>query len=204
MRSIGSALLTRSYTLRKGLTNKAKLILLPKNSPNAEFWMSHLLLIISTVFGVYLAALQGFEVGIKLNNASDKKASYQVQAKLLDEVQYNLERLDTWLADIKDGNLPKYRERPDAFNLSTVIWESLRQQPAAMDLPRDALTRLRRFYTRGPELWGNLTSTDVHRNTRDDLTTLVAETRDTVVPRLKGNLAELEEELERIGIQVDN
>jgi len=56
-----------------------------ENSKRAEFWMSHLLIIIGTILGVYLAASVGFEKAIEYELVKSDKDSYYLRSAMQQE-----------------------------------------------------------------------------------------------------------------------
>jgi hypothetical protein len=63
---------------------------------NLEYWVSQLVVLTSTVLGVYLAAQAGYSTAIQFEMTRGEREAYYVRRALLDEVKSNLRTVDEW------------------------------------------------------------------------------------------------------------
>jgi hypothetical protein len=113
---------------------------------NAEFWVANLVIVFSTVLGVYLAAQAGYRTALDFEFARGEREGYFMRRALIEEVKDNLDQADRW-ADIfvnKDGW--RLRGSPDNYKLQDYVWETMKQQASTFQLPPTILTAIRRYY----------------------------------------------------------
>jgi hypothetical protein len=67
-----------------------------RESGNAEFWISNLVIMASTVMGVYLAALAGYKTALEFEVARGERDGYYMRRALLDELKDNLVAVKAW------------------------------------------------------------------------------------------------------------
>ena len=67
-----------------------------RETGNAEFWISNLVIMASTVLGVYLAALAGYKTALEFEVARGERDGYYMRRALLDELKDNLDAVKTW------------------------------------------------------------------------------------------------------------
>jgi hypothetical protein len=63
---------------------------------NVEYWVSQLVILLSTVLGVYLAAQAGYSTAIEFEVTRGERDAYYLRRALLDEVKSNLRAVDEW------------------------------------------------------------------------------------------------------------
>jgi hypothetical protein len=68
---------------------------------NLEFWTSHLLIMASTVIGVYLAAQAGYMTAMQFEVARGERDAYYMRRALLDELKDNLDAVKSWGQDFQ-------------------------------------------------------------------------------------------------------
>ena len=62
-----------------------------RESGNKEFWLSHAVILLSTVLGVYLAAQAGYRTALDFEVTRAQRDSYFMRVALLDELNDNIE-----------------------------------------------------------------------------------------------------------------
>jgi hypothetical protein len=86
---------------------------------NLEYWVSQLVILISTVLGVYLAAQAGYSTAIQFEMTRGEREAYYVRRALLEEVKSNLHTVDEWSAAFEKA----LREKVDeAYFEPTDTW----------------------------------------------------------------------------------
>lgn len=67
-----------------------------KESGNLEYWVSQVVVLTSTVMGVYLAAQAGYSTAIQFEVTRGEREAYYLRRALLDEVKSNLRTVNDW------------------------------------------------------------------------------------------------------------
>lgn len=144
-----------------------------RDSGNAEFWVSNLVIMASTILGVYLAAQAGYKTAVDFEAARNERAGYYLQRSMVDEVKDNLKAVDEWSAEFekvlraqisadyflptdswvtywadKNGccNAGSSSPQPEDIRINTYIWETMKEQPTTLEIPSDSISAVRRFY----------------------------------------------------------
>ena len=73
-----------------------------RETGNAEFWISNLMIMASTVLGVYLAAQAGYKTALEFEVARGERDGYYMRRALLDELKDNLDAVKAWGAQFQD------------------------------------------------------------------------------------------------------
>ncbi len=179
-------------------------LLLPRDKNNAEFWISHALIIGSTVLGVYLAAAAGYRVGMELQTARSDRESYYLQLALLAEVNDNLRQVEDWSEHYVSVSRGQFVGRPEQYRLETFVWDATARSDVAFQLPPEALTGIRRLYR---QISGELARlTDDTLSTEPDLHRIrgnLADARATILPALTSSIDQLRLRLERTDVAVE-
>lgn len=139
-----------------------------RESGNAEFWISNLVIMASTILGVYLAAQAGYRTALDFEIARGERDGYYMRRALLDEVEDNLRAVDGWSANFekvlrarisKDYFLPtdtwiaywadkngwEQGDHPDEIRMQTFVWETMKEQSITFQLPPGLLSAVRRY-----------------------------------------------------------
>lgn len=72
-----------------------------RESGNVEFWVSNLVIMASTVLGVYLAAQAGYQTALQFEVSRNERDGYFMRRALLDELKDNLDAVKTWGEDFQ-------------------------------------------------------------------------------------------------------
>lgn len=111
-----------------------------------EFWLSHILILISTVLGVYLAAKAGLDTAIKFELVQSDRNSYYLQASLRDEFDDNTKRVIAMCEAIMDDRYALYLGQKDKQILDKYIWTTMQESDDTFQVPSKVLTGVRRYY----------------------------------------------------------
>ncbi len=180
-------------------------LFLPRDKNNAEFWLSHALVVGSTILGVYLAAAAGYKVGMELHSVRSDRESYYLQLALLAEVTDNMRHVGDWSEEYLTGSKAKFVGRGEQYRLETYVWDATSRSEVAFQVPPEALTGIRRMYRQLSSELSNLsddtltTAPDHHQIQRN-----LAEARQTVLPALTESIDALRTRLEQSGIAVED
>jgi hypothetical protein len=141
-----------------------------RDSGNAEFWLSNLFLMASTIIGVYLAAQAGFSTALQFEVARNERDGFYMRRALLDEVKDNLDAVDDWSNTFEKALRNRISDQyflpsdtwtgywsdkngwsnagivPDELKMQTFVWETMKQQAITFQLAPALLSAVRRYY----------------------------------------------------------
>ena len=198
-----------------------------RESGNAEFWLSNLFIMASTIIGVYLAAQAGFTTALQFEIARNDRDGYYMRRALLDEVKDTLASVDEWSAGMEkalrnrvsaDYFLPSdtwvgywsdkngwsnSNIKPDEVKMKTFVWETMKQQAITFQLAPQLLSGVRRYYD---AMEGNMKevrggewkSAQAAKAVLEDTKRM----REEIVPAFEKDIAELRANLTRTGVPV--
>ncbi len=198
-----------------------------RESGNAEFWLSNLFIVISTVIGVYLAAQAGFKTALQFEIARSDRDGYYMRAALLDEVKDNLAAVDEWSASFEKvlrnriseqyflpsdnwavywadkGGWSQSNVKPDELKMKTFIWEAMKQQSITFQLSPRLLSAVRRYYD---STEGNMKDIAGREWKSGPAAKAILEDtkrmREEIVPAFEKDIAELRARLDAMGVPV--
>lgn len=135
-----------------GPVKKPKLAQALKTVDNKElkstgFWLNQVFLVLSTIFGVYLAAQSGLEQALKFDSYSKMEDNFYLRTSLYDEVNDNVTNIRAYaarLAKIPPSSEMQYHKP----TLEKYIWQTMQYSPTTLETPSIFLTQIRRFYSR--------------------------------------------------------
>ncbi|MDX2263393.1 MAG: hypothetical protein NW215_00270 [Hyphomicrobiales bacterium] len=171
---------------------------------NVEFWISNLVIIVSTVLGVYLAAQAGFRTALQFEEARNDRDGYFMRRSLLDEVKDNLNTADQFVDFIQNKNGWRYQGAPDAYKLQGYVWETMQEQSVTFQLPPAILTAVRRYYDTAQNLAKSLAQGQ--GTAIEAAKTLAEETkkmRETTIPAMERDIDSLRQRLAARGMSTD-
>jgi len=110
-----------------------------------EFWVGHFLVMISTIFGVYLAAHSGLKTAVEFDALSSDRDNYYMRANLRDEIRYNISIAEKFIVTInKFGSFR--RSNYPAFQ--TFVMETMKEQSNTLKTPNVILNGMLQYYDR--------------------------------------------------------
>lgn len=171
---------------------------------SSGFWIGHLLMIIATIVGVYLAAQAGLAQAIKFDQYSDMQSNFYLRQSLLDEVNDNVRLLRKYEEQYLSKSVANATLKLNHPELNTFVWETMKFNASTLETPSFYLTSIRRFYSNSMALVNKaeqrqLGSTFAADQLKNELDYIDAE----VIPSLKANCDELAENLTEFGINVE-
>ncbi|MGO8955409.1 MAG: hypothetical protein ACLPWS_06510 [Rhodomicrobium sp.] len=198
-----------------------------RESGNAEFWLSHIFIMASTILGVYLAAQAGFTTALQFEVARSERDGYYMRRALLDEVKDNLASVDewsqsfekvlrnrisdqyflpsdTWTAYWSDKNgWSNAGVAPDELKMKTFVWETMKQQAITFQLAPGLLSAVRRYYD---SMEGNMKDVLGHEWKAGPAAKAILDDtkrmREETVPAFEKDIAELRESLQARSVPV--
>lgn len=126
--------------------------LVEQKSQQREFWIGQMLVILSTIMGVYLAAHEGFKVAIDFEMVRSDIDGYYLRKSMRDELKDNIQNVKEFAHYYRDPQ-HTYREG-DGHKpaLSLYVWGAMLYNPETTEIPSHILTAVRRYYTRSEQL----------------------------------------------------
>lgn len=173
-------------------------LFLPRDRNNAEFWISHMLIVGSTILGVYLAASQGYGVAVAFETVRADRQSYYLQTALRSELRENLNHIEKWRTQFETVSRAMFRGRRIEIRLESHVWTSMATSDAAYEVPPVVLNGIRRFYRQGSANLAKMTETEIKGKRIPNLEQMredAAYVRAKVIPALDRNIAVLSRRL---------
>jgi hypothetical protein len=179
-------------------------ILKVRETGNTEFWVSNLVIVFSTVLGVYLAAQAGYRTALDFEMARGERDGYFMRRALLEEVKDNLVQADQYADFIVNRDGWRFKGTPEAYKLQDYVWETMKAQTTTFQLPPAILTAIRRYYDNADNHAKNLaqgqgTAMDAAKEWTADTKKI----REQTLPLMEKDLAVLKSKLEGRGVAVD-
>ena len=187
-----------------------------RESRNAEFWLSNLFIVASTIIGVYLAAQAGFTTALQFEIARSERDGYYMRRALLDEVKDNLAAVDEWSSAFEKVLRNRISEEyflpsdtwtvywsdkngwsnagvvPEELKMQTFVWETMKQQAITFQLAPELLSEVRRYYD---SMDGNMKAVLAHEWKAGPAAKAILEDtkrmREEAVPAFEKDIAEL-------------
>lgn len=111
-----------------------------------EFWLSHMIVLVGTVLGVYLAASAGLKSAVQFELIKSDRDSFYLQSSLRDEISDNLKTMTEWGTAYRSGKAGQFRKKRDEYQLNLYVWETMRFQGGTFEVPSAVLSATRRYY----------------------------------------------------------
>lgn len=125
-----------------------------------------------------------------------------MRTALLDEVQDNIGKLETWGNEYKGGNARKFMGNPDAFALDNFVWLTMQENPGTFEIPGVILTGIRRYYSNAAVTIRKMTSKKGAAAEVDLMLTDTLEFRKNTVGALEADVLVLRKKLEGMDFQL--
>ena len=170
---------------------------------NLEFWVSNVVIIFSTVLGVYLAAQAGYKTALDFEVTRSEREGYFLRRALLDELKDNLVQADSMPKNMVDQGWRFRNSDPNVFKLQSFVWETMKQQEITFQLPAGVLTGVRRYYEKSGDYERLLAVGQGRRMTGQAWMKDTQDVREKIVPTLEQDIAVLHQRLVGRGVQVE-
>ena len=185
---------------------KKNLFNVEKNSTK-EFWLSHIVILISTVFAVYLAAKAGLDTAIEFEEIQSDRNSYYLQKSLLDEFKDNTDQVIKMIKICDEQRYSIYFGKKNKSNLDLFVWEAMKDSSDTFEIPSTILTGIRRYYkSANPTLYaienmsyGRMWNGSYFRKL-PPLKKETKEIRTKLIPIMEAEINRLKERLESKGV----
>jgi len=175
-----------------------------RDQGNVEFWISNLIIVFSTILGVYLAAQAGYRTALNFELARGDREGYFMRRALLDELKDNLDQADKFADFIVNKDGWRFQGNADAYKLQSYVWETMKQQASTFQLAPAVLTAVRRYYDNASGYAQSLArGQGTAIEAAKAYTAETKQVREATVPTLEKDIAGLRSRLEGHGIALD-
>lgn len=173
--------------------------------PNTEFWITQVIILVSTVLGVYLASYAGFEIAVNFDRYQSASDVTYLEKSLRAEVADNIAKVERWTQEYDQGPMLWHDSRfapRESFKLDDMVWVTMRYSPRTFEVEPDILTGVRRFYSEVEQhktvLFQQRQPNALARNAMQQLAVAASEARQNLLPRLDEEIVEQEHLLQKI------
>ena len=171
---------------------------------NLEFWVSHAIVLASTVLGVYLAAIAGYESAVAFERLQGDKQGFYMRRALSDELTDNLTEAEKWTGYFLEGDAWRFEGKPEDYPLQTYVWDAMKANEATLELNPKILTEVRRFYRMTQLRVRDMVSgSGASRSAAEELRKDVKRMRTSILPLLAKDTKEYGARLTARGIEID-
>lgn len=165
------------------------------------FWISNGLMIAATIFGVYLAASEGFKQAMLFRQVEEQEHTYDLLTALRAEVVRNREIVG---AATEKGleELPQSWEEPPA--IQRFVWQTMQNVPETFRVPPQALNGIAIYYEALDEYLPTAFNSSTHRSTQYSAFKALAEANAAfdkdVIATIGAKMAKLQSALADYGV----
>jgi len=167
-----------------------------------KFWVSHLIILLATVLGVYLAASAGLKSAVQFELIKSDRDSYYMRSALLDELNDNIRNIQDWGAEYEGGGAWNFIGHAGEYNLDTYVWTTMKEAAGTFEIPSTVLTGIRRYYNNTEVNLNKMTSND---GAADQVRNMLEQTEtlaEDVLPFLELDIENLAKRLHKAGIDL--
>ena len=173
-----------------------------KELKSTGFWLNQVFLVLSTVFGVYLAAQSGLEQALKFDTFSKMEDNYYLRISLYDEVKDNADNLSKFAALLAKSP-PKSELEYNKPTIEKYIWQTMQYSSTTLETPSEFLTQVRRFYSKSQFIIDAAINRKMSaKYASEELKKAVAIIENQTLPNLQSSAALLKTELSKNGIDI--
>ncbi len=173
-----------------------------KELKSTGFWLNQFFMVISTVFGVYLAAQSGLEQALKFDSFSKMEDNYYLRISLYDEVNDNANTVAKY-AERLAKSPPKSEMEFFKPTLEQYIWKTMQFSPTTLETPSEFLTKIRRFYSRADFIINAAIERKMSaKQASIELAKITDSIKTQTLPALKNSAKQLKMELQQNDISV--
>lgn len=174
-----------------------------KELKSIGFWLNQVFLVLSTIFGVYLAAQSGLEQALKFDTFSKMEDNYYLRTSLYDELKDNADNLSQF-ADLLAKSPAKSELVYNKPTIEKYIWHTMQNSSSTLQTPSEFLTGVRRFYTKSQFIVDAAIDRKIAaKRASKELKNAVEIIENQILPNLNTSALRLKKELHQHGIDVE-
>lgn len=174
-----------------------------------EFWLSHLVILLSTVVAVYLAAKAGLDTAVEFEMLQSDRNSYYLQSSLRDEFKDNTDQVIKMCEICLDQRYSLYLGQKGKYDLDKFVWTAMQDSADTFEVPSTILTGVRRYYKSADRTIYSITNADYGRGWNSyysrqipELLKQTQETRAQLLPLMDRELKRLKSNLQSKGVEL--
>lgn len=118
---------------------------------NWEFWVGNVVVVLSTILGVYLASHAALETGLKFESIRADVSGYNLRKSIKEEIMHNFRVVDK-LQKMIDNGAAYHVSSPDFPKMRTFVIEAMKKNPTTLSLPSEIITGTLDFYETSDDL----------------------------------------------------
>ncbi len=174
-----------------------------KELKSSGFWLNQMFMIVSTIFGVYLAAQSGLQQALKFDTYNKMEDNYYLRMSLHDELMDNTNDLDAYINDYLTRNRPLQELKDNRPEMNKYIWETMKYNPTTLETPNEILTSARRFYAQSDDILDRALARRLGANyAGEQLKLLVEDMQIKTLPYISSSAEQLKDKLAQNGVLI--
>ncbi len=174
-----------------------------KELKSSGFWLNQMFMIVSTIFGVYLAAQSGLQQALKFDTYNKMEDNYYLRMSLHDELMDNTNDLDAYINDYLTRNRPLQELKDNRPEMNKYIWETMKYNPTTLETPNEILTSARRFYAQSDDILDRALARRLGANyAGEQLKLLVEDMQIKTLPYISSSAEKLKDKLAQNGVLI--
>lgn len=172
---------------------------------SSGFWIGHILMIIATIAGVYLAAQAGLHQAILFDDLNSRQNNYFLRQSLYEEVADNVRVLREYDKKFLSRGISATQLKLNSPDISRYVWQTMKYSPVTLETPSYFLGEVRRFYAQADDIISKRESFAYAPSHASGLMKgLLDNMEQQVLPRLLANTEYLAEYLKRYDVNVND
>ena len=170
---------------------------------SSGFWIGHILMIIATIAGVYLAAQAGLQQAILFDDVVSRQHNYFLRQSLYEELQDNVAILTEYDKEYLGRGISVNQLKANSPKISRYVWETMKYSQTTLETPSYFLGETRRFYAQVDDIIAKRESFTYGPSFASKLMKQQLENMSkNVLPKLKANTEYLEQYLKDYDVNV--
>lgn len=184
---------------------KAKQKMDHQDLSSSGFWIGHMLMIVATIAGVYLAAKAGLQQAILFDDVVSRQHNYFLRQSLYEELQDNVNILRQYDQEFLGRGISANKLKANSPKISRYVWETMKYSQTTLETPSYFLGEARRFYTQVDDIISKRESFSYAPSFASKLMKqLLDNMENNVLPKLKANTDYLAEYLKDYDVNVSD
>ena len=172
---------------------------------SSAFWIGHILMIIATIAGVYLAAQAGLQQAILFDDVTARQNNYFLRQSLYEELQDNIKILRRYDEEFLSRGITANQIKANSPRISRYVWETMKYSETTLETPSYFLGETRRFYAQVDDIVAKRESFTYGPSFASKLMKEQLDNMETqVLPKLKANTEYLARYLKGFDVNVED
>jgi len=112
---------------------------------SAAYWIGHIVMILATVIGVFLAATVGFKQALKLDLLQSDRGTYYVSESLYQELRFNDQNMQNYINGLEGKSLV-FNEHIVGIKLNSFMFNAAEESESVFEISPDLLSEVSQYY----------------------------------------------------------